>query len=38
MKDMIKALAAGDEDAWQIIREGVKTKVQEFLPHSKENS
>jgi pyruvate dehydrogenase (quinone) len=38
MKDMIKALVAGDEDAWQIIREGVKTKVQEFLPHSKERS
>ncbi len=38
MKDMIKSLVAGDEDAWQIIREGVKTKVQEFLPHSKEDS
>ncbi|MHB1988109.1 MAG: thiamine pyrophosphate-requiring protein [Acidimicrobiales bacterium] len=32
MKDMLKALLAGDEDAWGIIRTGTKTKLQEFLP------
>ena len=35
MKDMVKALVGGDEDAWQIVREGTKTKLQEFLPGSK---
>jgi len=28
-----KALAEGDESAWGVIKEGIKTKVQEFLPH-----
>jgi pyruvate dehydrogenase (quinone) len=32
MKDMVKALLGGDEDAWEIIRTGTKTKLQEFLP------
>jgi len=32
-KDLLEALAKGDEDAWGIVVEGVKTKVQEFLPH-----
>jgi len=34
MKDAAKALAHGDENRWGIIKEGVKTKVQEFLPTS----
>jgi pyruvate dehydrogenase (quinone) len=24
----------GDEDRWGVLVEGVKTKIQEFLPHS----
>ncbi|MFD1213300.1 thiamine pyrophosphate-requiring protein [Arthrobacter sp. GCM10027362] len=28
-----KALAEGDDSAWGIMKEGVKTKIQEFLPH-----
>jgi pyruvate dehydrogenase (quinone) len=28
-----EAMIKGDEDAWGVIKEGVKTKVQEFLPH-----
>jgi pyruvate dehydrogenase (quinone) len=35
-KDTAKALLHGDEDRWGVIKEGVKTKVQEFLPHSSE--
>jgi pyruvate dehydrogenase (quinone) len=33
MKDAAAALLKGDQDRWGVIREGVKTKVQEFLPH-----
>jgi pyruvate dehydrogenase (quinone) len=33
MKDAAKALIGGDENRWGVIKEGVKTKVQEFLPH-----
>ncbi|GAA4992908.1 thiamine pyrophosphate-requiring protein [Actinopolymorpha pittospori] len=32
-KDTAKAVLAGDENRWGLIREGVKTKLQEFLPH-----
>jgi pyruvate dehydrogenase (quinone) len=32
-KDAAKAILKGDHDARSIIVEGVKTKVQEFLPH-----
>ncbi|MGH9299201.1 MAG: thiamine pyrophosphate-dependent enzyme, partial [Acidimicrobiales bacterium] len=32
IKDMTAALIRGDEDAWQIMRLGFKTKLQEFLP------
>ena len=32
-KDTAKAVLAGDENRWGIIKEGVKTKLQEFLPH-----
>lgn len=32
VKDMTKALLAGDENTWEIIRTGIKTKAQEFIP------
>ena len=32
-KNAAKAMLHGDEDRWGVIKEGVKTKVQEFLPH-----
>jgi len=35
-KNAAKAMLHGDEDRWGVIKEGVKTKVQEFLPHSSE--
>ncbi|WP_334172581.1 thiamine pyrophosphate-requiring protein [Sinomonas sp.] len=28
-----KAMAKGDDSVWGVIREGIKTKAQEFLPH-----
>jgi pyruvate dehydrogenase (quinone) len=31
-----KAILKGDENARSVIVEGIKTKVQEFLPHSGE--
>ncbi|WP_038468657.1 thiamine pyrophosphate-requiring protein [Arthrobacter sp. PAMC 25486] len=31
--DSAKAVLKGDQNAWGFIREGVKTKLQEFLPH-----
>jgi pyruvate dehydrogenase (quinone) len=34
MKDSAKALLAGDADRWGVVKEGIKTKAQEFLPHS----
>ena len=33
MKDAAEAMLKGDQDRWGVIKEGVKTKVQEFLPH-----
>lgn len=27
------AVLAGDEDSWSFIKEGIKTKAQEFVPH-----
>jgi pyruvate dehydrogenase (quinone) len=33
MKDAAAAMLKGDENRWGVIREGVMTKVQEFLPH-----
>jgi pyruvate dehydrogenase (quinone) len=33
MTSAAKALLAGDEDRWGVIKQGVKTKLQEFLPH-----
>jgi len=35
IRSMTSALLKGDEDAWQIVRTGVKTKLQEFLPGTK---
>ena len=32
MKDAAAAMLKGDENRWGVIKEGVKTKVQEFLP------
>lgn len=37
MKDAALALARGDENRWGVVKEGVKQKVQEFLPGSKES-
>jgi pyruvate dehydrogenase (quinone) len=34
MKDAASALIKGDSSRWGVIREGAKTKIQEFLPHS----
>jgi len=31
-KDAAKAVLKGDEDGWQVVKEGLKTKAQEFLP------
>jgi pyruvate dehydrogenase (quinone) len=36
MKDAAKALLHGDENRWGVVREGIKTKAQEFLPHGKD--
>jgi pyruvate dehydrogenase (quinone) len=33
MKDMALSLVHGDEDRWGVLKQGVKTKLQEFLPH-----
>jgi pyruvate dehydrogenase (quinone) len=29
----VKAMLAGDQDRWDVMRRGVATKLQEFLPH-----
>jgi pyruvate dehydrogenase (quinone) len=34
MTHMAKALIKGDTSRWGVIKEGMKTKAQEFLPHS----
>jgi pyruvate dehydrogenase (quinone) len=33
MKDMAEAMLKGDTKRWQVVKEGIKTKAQEFLPH-----
>ena len=33
MTSAARAMLAGDEDRWSVVRQGVKTKLQEFLPH-----
>jgi pyruvate dehydrogenase (quinone) len=35
MKAMTSSMLGGDEDRWSVMKEGIKTKLQEFLPHSK---
>ncbi|MBO0846937.1 MAG: thiamine pyrophosphate-requiring protein [Nocardioides sp.] len=37
MTDMAAALIKGDTSRWGVIKEGFKTKAQEFLPHSHDN-
>ena len=37
MKDAAGALLKGDPSRWGVIKEGVKTKMQEFLPHQSES-
>jgi pyruvate dehydrogenase (quinone) len=32
-KDTAEALIKGDADRWGVIKEGIRTKAQEFLPH-----
>jgi pyruvate dehydrogenase (quinone) len=36
MKDAATALAKGDVDRWGVIKEGLKTKAQEFIPHGRD--
>ncbi|HET7523127.1 MAG TPA: thiamine pyrophosphate-dependent enzyme, partial [Acidimicrobiales bacterium] len=38
MTSMAKALIKGDTSRWGVIKEGLKTKVQEALPHSNDDS
>jgi pyruvate dehydrogenase (quinone) len=33
VKAMTSSVLAGDEDRWSVVKEGIKTKLQEFLPH-----
>jgi len=33
-KDAATAMLKGDENRWGVLVEGVKTKIQEFLPHA----
>ncbi|HEY1570336.1 MAG TPA: thiamine pyrophosphate-requiring protein [Pseudonocardiaceae bacterium] len=33
MKDAALALVKGDADRWEILKQGIRTKAQEFLPH-----
>jgi pyruvate dehydrogenase (quinone) len=33
MSDTVQALIKGDPSRWGVIKEGIKTKAQEFLPH-----
>ena len=35
-KDAAEAMLKGDENRWGVIKEGVKTKMQEFLPHQED--
>ena len=33
MKALPRRSCGGDEDRWSVMKEGIKTKLQEFLPH-----
>ncbi len=35
MKDAATALAKGDTDRWGVLKEGLKIKAQEFIPHGR---
>jgi pyruvate dehydrogenase (quinone) len=35
MKDSAEALLKGDPERWDVIKQGLKTKAQELLPHSR---
>jgi pyruvate dehydrogenase (quinone) len=37
VSDMAQALIKGDPSRWGVIKEGIKTKAQEFLPHGDES-
>ncbi len=36
MKDAGRAILKGDQDRWGVVKEGVKIKIQEFLPHKED--
>ncbi len=36
MKDAAAALVKGDSDRWGVIKEGLKVKAQEFVPHGRD--
>ncbi|MFL6138602.1 MAG: thiamine pyrophosphate-requiring protein [Frankiaceae bacterium] len=38
MKDAALSMLKGDENRWGVIKEGVRTKVQELLPHGPSSS
>jgi len=38
VKSLAGAIVHGDEDAWGIVKQGVKQKVQQYLPGSKDPS
>ena len=38
MTDMAEALIKGDTSRWGVIKEGIKTKAQELLPHGHDDS
>jgi pyruvate dehydrogenase (quinone) len=38
MTDMAQALIKGDTSRWGVIKEGLKTKAQELLPHSHDDN
>ncbi len=35
MRDAAKALIGGDENAWGVLKTGIRQKAQEFLPGTK---
>jgi pyruvate dehydrogenase (quinone) len=35
VKDAARAMFTGDEDAWGVVRTGLKQKMQEYLPGSR---
>jgi pyruvate dehydrogenase (quinone) len=37
MRDMAKAMIGGDENAWGVLKTGIRQKAQEFLPGTKGN-